>query len=89
MNPQLAECTGFSDAEVIKNILPGLFESNASSARPDGSFDKEQLGQALHGLKPEIIDGFATRPAEMLPQRGRWCALRSIQRLHRVRPAPP
>lgn len=39
MNPQLAERTGFSDvdAEVIKQILPRLFENDASSARPDGS----------------------------------------------------
>jgi CRISPR-associated protein Csd2 len=39
MNPQLAEKTGFSneDAEVIKNILPKLFENDASSARPEGS----------------------------------------------------
>lgn len=96
MNPQLAERTGFTDAdaEVIKAILPRLFENDASSARPDGSmqvlsvvwwnhnckagqysaakvhgslrnllgedgcFDKDLLGQALSGLKPEIIDGF-------------------------------
>ena len=39
MNPQLAERTKFSDAdaEVIKEILPRLFENDASSARPDGS----------------------------------------------------
>lgn len=39
MNPQLAERTGFSDqdAEVIKSILPRLFENDASSARPEGS----------------------------------------------------
>ena len=39
MNPQLAERTGFSDAdaEVIKKILPKLFENDASSARPEGS----------------------------------------------------
>lgn len=39
MSPQLAERTGFSDddAEVIKKILPRLFENDASSARPDGS----------------------------------------------------
>lgn len=41
MNPQLAERTGFSDedAEVIKNILPKLFENDASSARPEGSME--------------------------------------------------
>jgi len=39
MNPQLAEKTKFSDedAEVIKEILPKLFENDASSARPEGS----------------------------------------------------
>ena len=39
MNPQLAERTGFSDtdAEVIKTVLPQLFENDASSARPEGS----------------------------------------------------
>jgi CRISPR-associated protein Csd2 len=39
MNPQLAERTGFSDgdAAVIKEILPRLFENDASSARPEGS----------------------------------------------------
>lgn len=39
INPQLAGRTGFSDndAEVIKSILPKVFENDASSARPDGS----------------------------------------------------
>ena len=39
MNPQLAERTGFSDddAKRIKEILPKLFENDASSARPEGS----------------------------------------------------
>jgi len=39
INPQLAERTGFddADAEVIKSILPKIFENDASSARPDGS----------------------------------------------------
>jgi CRISPR-associated protein Csd2 len=41
MNPQLAERTGFSDAdaEKIKVLLPRLFENDASSARPDGSME--------------------------------------------------
>ena len=41
MNPQLASKTGFSDAdaEVIKEILPKLFENDASSARPEGSME--------------------------------------------------
>lgn len=39
ITPQLAERTGFSDddAEVIKRLLPRLFEGDASSARPEGS----------------------------------------------------
>lgn len=39
INPQLADRTGFSDtdAEIIKGILPRIFENDASSARPDGS----------------------------------------------------
>jgi CRISPR-associated protein Csd2 len=41
MNPQLAERTGFSDADAatIKGILPKLFENDASSARPEGSME--------------------------------------------------
>lgn len=41
MNPQLAERTGFSDADagILQQILPKLFENDASSARPDGSME--------------------------------------------------
>ena len=41
MSPQLAERTGFSDAdaETVKTMLPKLFEGDASSARPDGSME--------------------------------------------------
>lgn len=41
MNPQLAERTGFSeeDAEIIKKVLPKLFENDESSARPAGSME--------------------------------------------------
>jgi CRISPR-associated protein Csd2 len=41
MNPQLAERTSFSDedATVIKEVLPRLFENDASSARPEGSME--------------------------------------------------
>lgn len=41
MNPQLAKKTGFSDddAAVIKQVLPRLFENDASSARPEGSME--------------------------------------------------
>ncbi|CAA7616882.1 type I-C CRISPR-associated protein Cas7/Csd2 [Magnetospirillum sp. SS-4] len=39
MNPQLAERTGFSDADaaIVKTILPRMFENDASAARPEGS----------------------------------------------------
>ena len=41
MNPQLAEKTGFSDADAqaIKQVFPKLFENDASSARPEGSME--------------------------------------------------
>lgn len=41
MNPQLSVRTGFSDedAKTIKDILPKLFENDASSARPEGSME--------------------------------------------------
>lgn len=41
MNPQLASKTKFSneDALAIKNVLPKLFENDASSARPEGSME--------------------------------------------------
>jgi CRISPR-associated protein Csd2 len=41
MSPQLAERTKFSDAdaEIIKSVLPRIFENDASSARPDGSME--------------------------------------------------
>ena len=53
MNPQLAERTGFSDddAEVIKSLLPRLFENDASSARPDGSMAVEKVFWWKHNSK--------------------------------------
>lgn len=53
INPQLAERTGFSDsdAEVIKSLLPRLFENDASSARPDGSMQVLQVVWWRHGSK--------------------------------------
>ncbi len=41
MNPQLAQKTGFSDAdaEAVKQVLPRLFENDESSARPAGSME--------------------------------------------------
>lgn len=53
MNPQLAEHTGFSDedAKVIIEILPKLFENDASSARPDGSMEVVTVCWWPHGSK--------------------------------------
>lgn len=45
MNPQLAEKTGFSDAdaEAIKEAIKTLFRNDASSARPEGSMEVYRL----------------------------------------------
>ena len=53
MNPQLAEKTGFSDAdaEAIKGVLPKLFENDASSARPEGSMEVLKVVWWRHGSK--------------------------------------
>lgn len=53
INPQLAERTGFSDedAEVLKSVLPRLFENDASSARPEGSMAVQQLFWWKHDCK--------------------------------------
>jgi CRISPR-associated protein Csd2 len=53
MSPQLAGRTGFSkdDAEIIKSILPRLFEGDASSARPEGSMAVEKVIWWQHNCK--------------------------------------
>ncbi len=53
MNPQLAERTGFNnaDAETIKAVLPRLFEGDASSARPEGSMAVEKVIWWAHNCK--------------------------------------
>jgi CRISPR-associated protein Csd2 len=53
ITPQLAEKTGFSnkDAEVLKGILPKLFEGDASSARPEGSMAVEKVIWWQHDSK--------------------------------------
>jgi len=53
MNPQLSERTGFSneDADVIKTVLPKLFEGDASSARPEGSMVVEKVIWWKHNSK--------------------------------------
>lgn len=53
INPQLAVKTTFSDAdaEIIKSLLPRLFENDASSARPDGSMEVLKVVWWKHGSK--------------------------------------
>lgn len=53
MNPQLAERTDFTDtdAEVIKQILPRLFENDESSARPAGSMEVLKVIWWKHNCK--------------------------------------
>ena len=53
MSPQLAERTGFSDAdaEKIKTVLSQLFEGDASSARPEGSMQVLKLIWWQHNCK--------------------------------------
>lgn len=53
INPQLAERTGFSDedATVLKDILPRLFENDASSARPEGSMAVNHVFWWQHNSK--------------------------------------
>lgn len=60
MNPQLAERTGFSDsdAEIIKDILPKLFENDASSARPEGSMAVAKVIWWKHNCKAGQYSSF-------------------------------
>lgn len=53
MNPQLAERTGFSDAdaETIKQLLPRLLENDESSARPAGSMEVLKVIWWKHNCK--------------------------------------
>lgn len=53
MNPQLAVRTGFSDddAKVIHELLPKMFENDASSARPDGSMEVLKVVWWQHNCK--------------------------------------
>lgn len=53
MNPQLAEKTGFSDtdAEVIKAVLPKMFENDESAARPAGSMEVLKVIWWKHNCK--------------------------------------
>tara|TARA_Y100001001_G_scaffold163019_1_gene191011 strand:- start:203 stop:1045 length:843 start_codon:yes stop_codon:yes gene_type:complete len=53
ISPQLAERTGFNDedAKKLKQVLPKLFEGDASSARPEGSMTVEKVVWWDHGNK--------------------------------------
>lgn len=53
ITPQLADKTGFSDAdaELIKAMLPKLFEGDASSARPEGSMAVKKVIWWAHNSK--------------------------------------
>ncbi len=53
MNPQLAERTGFTDADAqtIKALLPKVFENDASSARPEGSMEVAKVIWWPHNCK--------------------------------------
>lgn len=53
INPQLAELTGFSDkdASLLKQVLPQMFEGDASSARPEGSMSVQKVIWWEHNCK--------------------------------------
>jgi CRISPR-associated protein Csd2 len=53
MNPQLAERTGFSDAdaEAIKQVLPKLLQNDESAARPAGSMEVLKVIWWKHNCK--------------------------------------
>jgi CRISPR-associated protein Csd2 len=53
MNPQLAERTGFSDAdaEAVKHALVTLFQNDASSSRPEGSMEVLRVCWWKHATK--------------------------------------
>ena len=97
MNPQLAERTKFSDADAntIKQILPKMFEGDASSARPEGSMAVESViwwqhnnksGQyssaKVHGLLRSWLDGDATELPGKLEQQQLQTALSQLQGLN-------
>lgn len=97
MNPQLAERTQFSDedADVIKSVLPKLFEGDASSARPEGSMAVEKIiwwqhnnksGQyssaKVHGLLRSWLEGDASELQGKLSQDQLQTAMSQLQSLH-------
>ena len=51
INPQLADGFDDADAEVIKSMLPKIFENDSSSARPDGSMQVLNIVWWRHNSK--------------------------------------
>ncbi len=74
MNPQLAERTGFSDedAEVVKSILPRLFENDASSARPEGSMAIKDVIWWKHNCKSGQYSSAKVHKSLFVDSDGSW-----------------
>jgi len=74
MNPQLAERTGFSDAdaEIIKGILPKLFENEASSARPEGSMAVKGVFWWRHNSKSGQFSSAKVHKSLKVNRDGSW-----------------
>lgn len=74
VNVQLAEKTGFSqaDAEKLKEALRTLFENDASSARPEGSMEVERLYWWQHIEKtPAVSTARIHRSVRITPKKER------------------
>ncbi len=86
MSPQLAERTGFSDddADVLKSILPRLFEGDASSARPEGSMTVEKVIWWLHDSKAGQYSSARVHRSLVVGADGNFdeAALRALEGLH-------
>ena len=74
VNVQLAEKTGFSqaDAEKLKEALRTLFENDASSARPEGSMNVERLYWWQHEEKtPAVPTAKIHKSVKITPKKDR------------------
>lgn len=83
MNPQLAERTGFSDAdaEAIKAVLPRLFENDASSARPEGSMAVRKVLWWKHNSKAGQFSSAKVHATLRVQADGGYC-LENLDGLH-------
>lgn len=65
VSPQLAECTGFSDADAdkIKSALVSLFVGDESSARPAGSMDVAHVAWWTHPNQEGAVSSRKTQLA--------------------------